>query len=60
MCYKEGDTPLPPPPPVRFPQLIYMRCNYTFTYVSVLNGVAYAADSVSAVMADSIGTPKVF
>jgi len=40
-----------------FPNLILMRCNYTFTYISMATGSPVALDSVIGVMAGSLGTP---
>ncbi len=44
---------------VRFPGLIYMRCNYTFNYINVIAGEHYLIDSVTADMYDTPGSPKV-
>ena len=38
--------------------LVYLRCNYTFTYVSNSGNEPVALVSATAVMADAIGTPK--
>jgi len=43
---------------VRFENLIYMRCNYTFNYVGTRNGTLQILGSVQVVMKDGLGAPK--
>eukprot|EP00042_Codosiga_hollandica_P031311 m.189441 g.189441 ORF g.189441 m.189441 type:complete len:738 (-) comp53605_c0_seq1:112-2325(-) len=58
LCFKQGNFTIAPPTSVRFPGLLYMRCNYTFIYLTSDNGQQYALDSVMATMADGLGAPK--
>ena len=57
MCFKEGNSSLPMPTSARFSGLLYMRCNYTFVYVSAAGSTGVALDSVEALMSEGLGWP---